>query len=127
MSRNKTEKTKKPRRVERHVPSKSVNAQSKKEGWSKLSSGIQTGLARILGLAGTLITCVQSKKERWNKRIVRILTRLVAILGLVGTLYTFSARIEVTSNSPLNPDDPFSSPFTISNKSILPIYNVLFS
>lgn len=65
--------------------------------------------------------------RRWLMLSIKIITGLIAILGLVVTLYSLSARVAVTSDSPINPEKPFSSPFTVSNQGILPIYNVLFS
>jgi hypothetical protein len=45
----------------------------------------------------------------------------------VATLYSLSAQIGIASELPINPGDPFSSPFTLSNDGFLPIYHVLFS
>jgi len=70
----------------------------------------------------------QFKNQRWFRLSAKkIVTGLIAFLGLVVTLYSLSAHIGVTSDSPINPDDPFSSPFILSNKGILPIHDVLFS
>jgi hypothetical protein len=69
----------------------------------------------------------QFKNQRWFRLSAKIVAGLITCLGLVVTLYSLSAHIGVTSDSPINPDDPFSSPFTLSNKGILPIHDVLFS
>ena len=58
----------------------------------------------------------------------QFLTGLALLLGLVVTLYNLSARVEVSSSDvPIDPHSPFSSPFNVKNCGILPIYNVLFS
>jgi hypothetical protein len=66
--------------------------------------------------------------HRWFMLSIKIIIPgLITFLGLVVTLYSLSARVAVTSDSPISPEKPFSSPFTVSNQGILPIYNVLFS
>lgn len=120
MSRNRIKKRKKPRRVKHRTPSKSVKAQFKNQQWFRLAK-IVAVLMICLGLVVTLYN------QRWFGLSVKIVVVLATCLGLVVTLYSLFARIGVTSDSPINPDDPFSSPFTLSNKGILPIYDVLFS
>jgi hypothetical protein len=63
----------------------------------------------------------------WFKSSWKVLVGLATLLGLVVTLYSLSARVAVSSDSPLDPNDPFSSPFTVENLGILPIYEVHFA
>ena len=111
---------KKPRRVKHHTQSKFVKAQFKNQRWfrfAKVAAGLATCLALVVALYN----------QQWFRLSAKIVVGLATCLGLVVALYSLCARIGVTSDSPINPDDPFSSPFTLSNKGFLPIYDVLFS
>jgi len=64
---------------------------------------------------------------RGLKFIWKVVTILLVLLGAVVTLYNLSARIAVSCDSPVYPSKVFSSPFTVENKGILPIYDIEFS
>jgi hypothetical protein len=49
---------------------------------------------------------------------------LSVLLGIAGTIYGLSPKISVQSHGSLDPNDPFSTPFIITNEGTLPIHNV---
>jgi hypothetical protein len=49
---------------------------------------------------------------------------LSVILGVVGTVYALTPKIAVQPYGSLDPNDPFSVPFIITNEGTLPIHNV---
>ena len=46
------------------------------------------------------------------------------MLALIGSYYLFRPQIEVEPDTALNPRQPMTTPFRITNRSVLPIYNV---
>ena len=120
MSKNRNKKRKKPIRVKHRTASKSAKAQFKNQRWFKLAK-IAAILATFFGLVVALYN------QQWFRLSAKIVVGLATFLGSVVAILSLCARIGITSDSPINPADPFSSPFTLSNKGILPIYNVLFS
>jgi hypothetical protein len=57
----------------------------------------------------------------------KIIVGASSVVGLIGGLMYFAARVTVSSLTPLNPTDPFSTPFSISNDGAFSIYDVEFS
>jgi len=49
---------------------------------------------------------------------------ICTLLGGFAALVAFLPRISVAVQSPTNPDDPFSSPFTLRNDGFLPLYDI---
>jgi hypothetical protein len=77
------------------------------------------------------------QKNKWarawhiSKRTVQILGTLIgfvaAILGIVSGYYGLEQRISVSQGEPLDEQDPFSTPFIISNDGPLPIENIRYT
>jgi hypothetical protein len=64
------------------------------------------------------------------KRPALLLWSLIGAIALIFGVFVgyvqLAPRISVSASAPLNPSDPFSSPFVISNDGYLPIRNVQF-
>ena len=60
------------------------------------------------------------------RRSWKIIVGVSSVVGLIGGLMFFASRVTVSSLSPLNRNDPFSTPFSISNDGVFPIYDVKF-
>jgi hypothetical protein len=54
----------------------------------------------------------------------KIIVGLSVVLTIIGTIYSLSPKVSVASYSNLNPADPFTTPFIITNNSSLPLHNV---
>jgi hypothetical protein len=57
----------------------------------------------------------------------RLIGILATILGLVGGFLRFDSDITITPRVRLDPVDPFSTLFTVTNDGVFPIKNVTFS
>lgn len=73
------------------------------------------------------------RKRRWSKtkrRTVAAITTLVAAVGLVGSavgMYWYaSPKVVINASALLNPVEPFSAPFTITNEGNFAIQHVTF-
>jgi len=69
----------------------------------------------------------QSKIRHWASSISYTWSLVVGIsvlMTIVGTIYALTPKISVQPYGSLNPADPFSTPFIITNDSTLPIHNV---
>ncbi len=62
----------------------------------------------------------------WTLRTRALVVSIVGVVGLVSGLLVFASRVSVSSSTPLNPSDPFSTPFFISNDGLFAIYDVKF-
>ncbi len=71
-------------------------------------------------------TCLYGKKG-FLKNISLSLRYIGLILSIIGTIYFFSPKIKIYPGEPLNPSNPFKTPFIIENQTILSIYNIEFS
>lgn len=63
----------------------------------------------------------------WLRSGWKLVAGFGTILGIVVTLYGLSARVVVSCDSAIDPQKPFSSPFTVDNMGVLPIYDVHLS
>lgn len=61
------------------------------------------------------------------KGLGTIITVTATILGIAATVITFSSSIEITTDSKIDFEDDFSTPFSIKNISLLPIYDLSIS
>jgi len=64
---------------------------------------------------------------KWLRSSWKLLAGFGTLIGIVVALYGLSARVAVSCDSPIDPNKPFSSPFTVENRGILPIYEVHFA
>jgi hypothetical protein len=62
-------------------------------------------------------------KKHWM-RVVGISTFVVALVGFVSALATFVPRVTVDAGSLIDPADPLSVPFTITNTTVVPLEHV---
>ncbi|MDQ3714403.1 MAG: hypothetical protein M3388_19610 [Acidobacteriota bacterium] len=67
-----------------------------------------------------------STAKVWILQSWKILSIVALLVGLVSSLLVFASRVSVSSSSPLNPSDPFSTPFYVSNDGLFAIYDVTF-
>ena len=65
--------------------------------------------------------------NNWLRSSWKLIAGFGTVLGLAVTLYGLSARVAVSCDSPIDPQKPFSSPFTVANMGVLPIYDVHFA
>ena len=72
----------------------------------------------------------QGRLQRFSKWTIKWLWKATIFfgfwLGIVSGYFGLLQRISVSQNEQLDPSDPFSSPFIVSNDGPLPIENVLF-
>jgi hypothetical protein len=54
----------------------------------------------------------------------KILAIFSLILSIILAYYTFSPKLSIDSRESINPMDPFATPFTIKNESLLAIYSI---
>lgn len=66
------------------------------------------------------------KIKTWSLRTWTLIVSIGTIIGFVSSLMFFASRITVSSLNSLDPSDPFSTPFSISNDGAFSIYNVEF-
>ena len=55
--------------------------------------------------------------------IVGIASLVLAIIGVFG-VFSLLPKVSISAGEPPNPNDPFSTPFTVANVGNLPIYDV---
>ena len=67
-----------------------------------------------------------SSRAIWGavKRVGWGLGVAVTVWSGIALYHQFTPNLTISALSPLNPSDPFSTPFVISNDSLLPIYDV---
>ena len=80
-----------------------------------------------------IITKPVQKQLPLNQRLKALIIgswKLIGIIalpiGLIASLLAFASRVSVSPSSPLDPSDPFSTPFFISNDGLFAIYDVKF-
>jgi hypothetical protein len=70
----------------------------------------------------------KSKKRKYASLLLKFFYGALALVASVAGIDAYVAsRISVSSSEALNPSDPFSTPFVISNDGYLPIKETLFS
>ncbi|SRR5258708_3122328 len=58
------------------------------------------------------------------KRPVSWLGFLATVLTLVGAWYAFKSKLEISYGTPTDRRDPYSTPFTLTNSGLLPLYDI---
>jgi hypothetical protein len=91
-----------------HKKSQSKPTTLTKPAITSRQSSLKTGLSLI----------------KFGKRFWGAFVALGVILGVLSVLHSYGARISVFPYSTLVPNDPFATPFIISNDGLLPVYNV---
>lgn len=68
----------------------------------------------------------QGKRHRGKKLLNATLT-IMSIAAFAVTMLTLFPRLSVSNSSAIDPNDPFSTPFLISNDGYVPLFSVEFS
>lgn len=71
------------------------------------------------------------KVGRWyvsfSRRTWSIIVGISVLVTIAGGVYAFAPKVSVHSSESLNPADPFSTPFIITNESALALHNLTMS
>lgn len=68
----------------------------------------------------------RKEKESRGRKMLNTILSILAIVGFAIALLTLFPRITISNNVPIDPDDPFSTPFLISNEGYVPLFSVQF-
>jgi hypothetical protein len=69
----------------------------------------------------------ERQKPHTLKFVLTMLGFVIGIPGILVGILSLLPRASVTPNDPLNPDDPFSAPFVVSNDGYVELNDVQFS
>jgi len=72
------------------------------------------------------ISKLRSTIAKTWKKILGTTFLLAALVGIASGVIYFLPKVSVSWSAPLDPQNPFSTPFTVSNDGPLPIWNVEF-
>jgi hypothetical protein len=96
---------------------------------TNLSSRQQRRRATVKGRRSKLRQ--RSRRISRKRSLIRVFSIVITLLGIVSSVIAIygllSSRVTVSPSSPLMPQDPFSTMFTISNDGPLAIYDVYAS
>jgi hypothetical protein len=66
----------------------------------------------------------ESKKKPLRSKAISILVFLIGIPGVAAALLTFLPRPSVSVGDPVDPENPFSSAFTVTNGNFVPLRDI---